>query len=457
MRYSRSNMADNLWPRFLISAFGLAIAFSGQSASAQVSPAEILNPDLKALEETYFPQLKALNQSIAKAKFPFPFYLSRFVGIDPAQQAEADSRGLEFVRFQDRVILKLTGNYNAAYDTNRMTQNERAANTFRTVVLPILALTTTTMPQDIACDGIGFEISYHARSRERSYDFEGKENLVLVLDRIDAWALSGATTDPVRQEILNRNKIYVSGTDFGLSLTERDPLNVQALPRSIPATPDATSTARSSTLVARSPLLNSKHSLPAVFPAVVAPAPVDAAPPSANSGPPPPKAPDPLPASAPLAPADADRLNEKYQAQLASLAKLGAAKFHFVDYAPPAFMIFHDQVALQMTLRNSLQFGPAKSSIYKRAAQSFDLFLAPQLKDLADRISPDVEFQLFDFSVLNKLSPGPKGTSEAIEFICPRTALKQFVNAEITNQQLLDQSVILVNGVRVALNLQLVE
>ncbi len=457
MRYSRSNMADNLWPRFLISAFGLAIAFSGQSASAQVSPAEILNPDLKALEETYFPQLKALNQSIAKAKFPFPFYLSRFVGIDPAQQAEADSRGLEFVRFQDRVILKLTGNYNAAYDTNRMTQNERAANTFRTVVLPILALTTTTMPQDIACDGIGFEISYHARSRERSYDFEGKENLVLVLDRIDAWALSGATTDPVRQEILNRNKIYVSGTDFGLSLTERDPLNVQALPRSIPATPDATSTARSSTLVARSPLLNSKHSLPAVFPAVAAPAPVDAAPPSANSGPPPPKAPDPLPASVPLAPADADRLNEKYQAQLASLAKLGAAKFHFVDYAPPAFMIFHDQVALQMTLRNSLQFGPAKSSIYKRAAQSFDLFLAPQLKDLADRISPDVEFQLFDFSVLNKLSPGPKGTSEAIEFICPRTALKQFVNAEITNQQLLDQSVILVNGVRVALNLQLVE
>jgi len=31
------------------------------------------------------------------------------------------------------------------------------------------------------------------------------------------------------------------------------------------------------------------------------------------------------------------------------------------------------------------------------------------------------------------------------------------VNAEITNQQLLDQSVILVNGVRIALNLQLVE
>src|ERR1700687_5995358 len=385
------NIAENVWRRLLLPTLGIAIAFSAESASGQVSPAEILNPDLKSLEETYFPNLKALNQSISKTKFPFRFYLSRYVGLDPAQQAEADSRGLEFVRFQDRVILKITGNYNAAYDANRMTQNERAANTSRTVVLPILALTTTTLPQDIACDGIGFEISYHARSRERSYDFEGKENLVLVLDRIDAWALSGATTDAARQEILNRNKIYASGTDFGLSLVERDPLNVQALPRSIPARPDATSTGRSSTLVARSPLLNLNHPLPAVSPAVAAPV----APAAANANPSPssPKDSDPLPAPPPSAPADADRLNEKYQAQLASLAKLGAEKFHFVDYAPPTFMVFRDRIALQMTLRNSLQFGPAKGSIYKRAAQSFDLFLAPQMKDLSDRISPDVEFQ----------------------------------------------------------------
>ncbi len=449
------NIAENVWRRLLLPTLGIAIALSAQSASAQVSPAEILNPDLKALEETYFPQLKALNQSIAKTKFPFPFYLSRFVGIDPAKQAEVDSRGLEFVRFQDRVILKVTGNYNAAYDTNRMTQNERAAGTFRAVILPILNLATATLPQDLACDGIGFEISYHARSRERSYDFEGKENLVLVLDRNDAWALSSATTDSARQDILNRNKIYVSGTDFGLSLTERDPLNVQALPRSIPAKPDAASTARSSTLVARSSLIKSNHPLPPVSRAVAAP--VDPAPANANPVVPLPSAADPPPASPPPSPADAERLNEKYQAQLAALAKEGATKFHFVDYAPPAFMVFRDQIALQMTLRNSIQFGPVKGSIYKRAAQSFDLFLAPQLKDLSDRISPEIEFQLFDFSVLNKLSPGPKGTSEAIEFICPRTGLKQFVNAEITNQQLLDQSVILVNGVRIALNLQLVE
>ena len=462
-------MAHGIWRRLLLPTFGLAIAFIAPSAAAQVSPAEILNPDLKALEETYFPQLKALNQSIARLKFPFLFYLSRYVGIDPAKQAESDSRGLEFVRFQDRVILKVTGNYNAAYDTARMTQNERAAATFRTVILPIVNLIAASLPQDLACDGIGFEISHHARTRAPGYDYEGKENLVVVLDRNDFWALSSAVTDAERQEILNRSKVFVSGTDFGLSLTERDPLNVQALPRSIPTTPDATSTARSAALVAHSSLLKSNHPQSLVSPALAAsadPALAAATPSSASATPAPansnssvavPQPADPPHWALPASPADADRLNEKYQSQLAALAKEGAAKYHLVDYAPPAFMVFHDQLALQISLRNPAQFEPGKTSIYKRAAQSFDLFLAPQLKDLTDRISADVDFQFFDFSVMNKLAPGPKGASEAIEFICPRPALKQFVNAEITNQQLLDQSFILVNGVRIALNLQLVE
>jgi hypothetical protein len=441
---------------FLMS-MGLALSVFPSHASAQVSPAEILNPDLKALEQTYFPQLKSINQQIAKTKFPFPFNLSRYVGLDPAQQAEADSRGLEFVRFQDRVILKVTGNYNAAYDTLRLTQNERAAGTFHTVVLPILNLVTAALPEDLSCDGIGFEISHHTRTNDRSYDFEGKETLVVVFDRDDAWAMSRAATDAGRQEILNRSKVFVSGKDFGLSLTEKDPLNVQALPRSIPAKPDATSTARSSTLAARSSLLKT----------VLAHPPASSSAPGAVESPhlavtvttnsPASAATDPPPAARPLTQVDADRLDEKYHSQLAALAKEGAAKFHFVDYAPPTFVIFHDQMALQMTLKNSLEFGPARSSIYKRAAQSFDLFLAPQLKDLSDKIGTDVEFQVYDFAVLNKLAPGAKGTSEAIEFVCPRAALKQFVNAEITNQQLLDQSVILVNGVRIALNLQLVE
>jgi hypothetical protein len=433
----------------------LMLAVCPGPAFSQVSPNEILSPDLKALEQTYLQQLIGINQSIAKTKFPFPFYLSRYVGLDPGKQVEADSRGLEFVRFQDRVILKVSGNYNAAYSTLRMTQNERAAATFRSVVLPVLGVLTVALPEDLACDGIGFEISHHTRTDDRSYDFEGKETLVVVLDRTDAWAMSRAGSDAVRQEILNRNKVFVSGADYGLSLTERDPLNVQALPRSIPPRPDAGSTARSAILASHSSLL---RPAPASLPeAPIPPEPAASTRANVGTSSSSPVAADPAPIAKALTPADADHLNEEYQTQLAALAKQGEAKYRFVSYAPPTFVVFHEQIALQMTLKNSLQFGPQKGSIYKRAAQSFDLFLAPLLKDISERISADVEFQLFDFAVLNKLSPAARETSEAIEFICPRTALKQFVNAEITNQQLLDQSVVLVNGVRIALNLQLVE
>src|SRR6266705_1135933 len=434
------------------------LAFCAMPASAQVSPSEVLNPDLQALEQAHFQQLIAINHSVAKTKFPFPFYLRRYVGLDPAKQAEADTRGLEFVRFKDRAILKVSGNYNAAYDTLRLTQNERATATFRSVILPILQVVTAALPEDLPCDGIGFEIAHHARTNNRSYDFEGKETLVVVFDRADAWAISRASSDSERQELLNRSKVFVSGVDYGLSLTERDPLNVETLRRSIPAKPDATSSARSSARTWHFVLLKPVNPPPAASAPPAVPVPAESAP-AAPAGvkPAAPRAADPSPETPRLTQADADRLEETYRSQLSALAKEGAAKFHFVAYAPPTFVLFHDQIALEMTLKNSRQFAPARGSIYKRAAESFDLFLAPLLKDISERISPDVEFELFDFSVLNKLSPTAKETSEAVEFICPRAELKKFVNAEITNQQLLDQSVVLVNGVRIALNLQLVE
>ena len=44
-------------------AMVLLLAFCAGLAFAQVNPAEILNPDLKALEQTYFQQLIAINRS----------------------------------------------------------------------------------------------------------------------------------------------------------------------------------------------------------------------------------------------------------------------------------------------------------------------------------------------------------------------------------------------------------
>ena len=80
-----------------------------------------------------------------------------------------------------------------------------------------------------------------------------------------------------------------------------------------------------------------------------------------------------------------------------------------------------------------------------------------QLKDLLDQVPADAAFDGYDITVLNQLGSDPRASSEAVEFVCPRDAMRQFVDADITNQQLIDESIVLVNGVRIALNLQLVK
>ena len=441
----------------MLRAFMLVVVllFVARAVIAQVSPAEILNPELKLAEAKYLPQLMELNREIAGTKFPYSFVLSRYVGLDPARQAEADSRGLEFVRFHDRVVLKVTGNYNAAYNADMLTQNERAGRTFQDVVVPILRLATQKIPPDVACDGIGFEISYHARTPNKNYDYEGKEILVVVFDKADAFRFSQSGDASQQQDILNRSEIYLNGSDFGLVPGAKDPLNVEALARSSSRKAPESSPA-SASVAARRLAVVSPNLVPSAAkagrPAPATPGVVASGSAASADGPD-----AAAPRAAAPAQAEVDSLQTKYQAQLDALAKGGAAKFHFVDYAPPSFAIFQKQIVLQITLRSSLRLDAEKSSIYKRAAQGFDLFLAPLLKDLLDNAPADAEFDAFDFSVVNQLSPGPRPSSEAVEFICPRKAALQFAYAEITNQQLIDQSIVLVNGVRIALNLQLVE
>ena len=425
-----------------------ALSFGcGINAAAQVSPNEILDPQLKALEKEYFAQLKAINQEIAKTQFPFPFNLNRVVGLDPSQQIEADTRGLEFRRFKDRVILKATGNYNAAYDSKQFTRNERAARTFRDVFLPIFQSITRNIPPDVDCDAIGIEVAFHVRDVAKSYDYEGKEILVVVLDRKDAYQIVLEKDDNARQEILNRSLVYLGGQEYGLSLLDRDPMVVDTQARSKSTKIDATSTASSSTSASR--LIRSN---PNLLPSAAAGNPMD---PSASTAP---KV-DLSQSKPAVTPADAEKLQAQYQHQLDALSSAGQAKFGFVDYDPPTFVVVSKQMVLQMTLKNTTRYDPEKTSLYKRAALTFDLFLAPKMKDVLDGIPSDLPVDYYDFSVVNPLvsSSGGKERSEAIEFLLPKNLAQKFANSEITNQELLDKGQVLVNGVRIALNLQLVE
>jgi hypothetical protein len=439
MKMMRCCLSDALLQYVLIVGLSFVLA---ASAVAQVSPNEILSPQLRALETQYFVQLKIINQQIARANFPFPFYLSRVVGLDPSQQVEADTRGLEFKRFKDRVLLKATGNYNAAFDAKQLTRNEQAARTFRDVMLPILRVITQNIPPDIDCDAIGMEVAYHVRDRQKSFDYEGSEILTIVLDRKDAFQMVLENDDNARQDILNRSLVYLGGQDYGLSLLDRDPMLIDKQGREKSGQIGANSPSSTSTSAGRL-LRSNPNLLPSGGTASTASAPkVDLS----QTRPAP-------------TPADVEKLQEQYQPQLDSLSKDGQAKFSFVDYDPPTFVVVSKQMVLQMTLKNSSRFDPEKTNIYKRAAQTFDLFVAPKMKDVLDHIPSDLPVDYYDFSVVNPLTPTAVGKerSEAIEFLFPKILSQRFANREITNQELIDKSQVLVNGVRIALNLQLVE
>jgi len=441
----------------LIAAFFLS---SSQNTKAQVSPAEIKNPRLKEAETAYFPQIMGLYRAVPRFRTPLPFELSRYVGLDPKQEAGADARGIEFVNFHNRMLLKVSGNYNAAYNPDLLTQNERAAHVFSEVISPIVALVAKEFPPNTKCDGFGFEISYHVRIH-RNFDYEGKEILVVVFDRADAFAFAAATDDTGRQEILNRSDIYVNGKEFGLALNQQNPFDLEALGKGS-TDPSQTSRASLRHAVTRGaqPALNPVPSKTTIEPSTTAvntPPGVDraSAEEQSNSN-----------ISAVFKAAgdrpgptagDADRLQSQFQAQLAALASIGKTNWHFVDYAPPTFVVYQNELVLQITLRDTLQFSPDSSSIYRHAAQSFDLFLARELKGILSNVPADAPFDGYDFTVLNQLQANSESSSEAIEYVCSREALRQFVNAEITGQQLIDETVVLVNGVRIALNLQLVE
>ena len=439
----------------------MVLFLAARPALCQVSPAEILNPKLKAAEQKYLPQLKSLRQAIIETKFPLPFTLARYANADPSDASAWDSRGLEFVYFRGRMLLKITGIYRAAFNGDKLTENERAARTFQEIVVPILRLVAQQIPADVDCNAIGFEIAYHTRTPNKNYDYEGREILVAVFHRDDAFAYLRATGNDQRQEILNRSLIFVDGRDFGLALGQSTPFNVEALERSNPdeTIPPPPSSAAAPMATARVSVANpglsptasttTLHAAPGGMPANE-PSESIAAPPSAPAAAAPAE-PKPAPTQA-----DVDRLQKQFQPQLDAFAKSGGAKFHFVDYAPPSFAVYHNEIVLQLTMRNPQAFEAGKSSIYKRAAQSFDLFLAPQLKALLQGLPADVGYDALDVSVLNEIGPG-KGSSEAVEFICPSKSLQAFANDEATTQQLIDQSIVLVNGVRIALNLQLVE
>ena len=399
-----------------------AIVSVGRPALAQVSPTEVKNPRAKADEQKYMPQLVSLQKSIGTANFPFTFRLARYLDAKPGQRAALDSNGLEFVVFQDKVVLKVSAFYRVAFNSMQVTQNGRASQTLRQAVLPVLRLITEQMPENYDYDAVGFEILYDARDNSGAFDYEGREVLTAVFGRDDAFALARANSDEERQEILNRSDVFVNGKEYAVGLSQPDPLDRATLDRTTPKP----SVERASFTPAKS-----LRPVTAAVSGDVSPAQIQ------RSG-----------------DLDAAGLQRKLQAEVSAIRDSDEANRPQEDSVLPSLETSGERRMLHYTMQNTLSFDSGRSSIYKRAAQSFDLFLAPELKDISRRVPADASVEALHFSVLNQLGAGK---NETVEFICPMDSMRAFVANTITTQELINKSMVLVNGVRIGLDLQLVE
>ena len=110
-----------------ISCLTLPVFFFLTSALAQVvSPLEMKNPQLRGLQERYIDDLKQVGADILSIPTTYPFYLSRRLDLDEQQQKAADQRSIRFDHYKGRTVLEITGNYYAAYSTEKMSSEQRA-------------------------------------------------------------------------------------------------------------------------------------------------------------------------------------------------------------------------------------------------------------------------------------------------------------------------------------------
>jgi len=154
---------------------------------------------------------------------------------------------------------------------------------------------------------------------------------------------------------------------------------------------------------------------------------------------------------------EADILQAKLEPPTAAMVKdVDGARLRLEREKSPSLEKSGDQMLMHVSLQNSMAFNGASTSIYKRAAQSFDLFLAPELGAILKTLPTDAKFDAFKFAVVNQVANGVT-PSETVDYICPANSTRAFVENKITSQDLINQSTVLVNGVRIGLNLAAVE
>ncbi len=383
-----------------IAALVLA-ALAGHASAQVLAPAEITDPVIRGLQQSHLEELHALTAALAGHRYPYRFYFSRRLDLTEKEQQASDQRAIQFDRFQGQLVLKITGNYFAAYSAERMTKEERARQTFLDVMLPILQAAVPALARADVPDAFALEISQHVIRKVLGVETEAKENVVLVLPKAAARRLVEARDEPGRIAAVLEGTAYLNAVPISFwpgEHKESPAIQVSALP------------------AARPPL-------PAPI-AVIAPVPP------------------------PRAPAAPDKLEMQYRDTVAKMLKDLDSQAHFVSFAPPSFIAFRGGQYLQIPISTTLPASDSGSR-YKLAALAFDRHVAHLIRPVLAYFKDASDFTGIDFSTSVQ--------GEAVEFIFPLSALRSYAQFDLTGQQLLDAGVVLIDGERAGVDLQTAE
>jgi hypothetical protein len=381
---------------------------------------------MRALQQKYFQQLQAVGAEIQGHIFPYPFYFSRVLDLELAQQERADQRSLRFDNYGGMTVVELTGNYFGSYSTELVNKSHRALRTFQDVMLPILEISVPALKDNPDVEGFAMEISHHIRGKTMGMSVERPENLVLAVSKDAAMRLVTATNENDRQAALLDGHFYFNGEPFVLYLSDQAAQEAakQLDAASAPAKDAGTGKASTSPTTASRPA---------------------------------PRAATPTFPPRDTSPEALAKIQAADQKMIDLVAKELDPQAHFVSYAPPAMVAFRKNAYLEFSVNTTL---PATiGSRYKMAALAFDDHISHLVRPMMAFFKGDLDFDGIAFSTTIHFADKPAATqgSEAVEFFFPVEALRCYETYDCTGQQLIDQGSVLINGERVSLDLQIAE
>ena len=406
-------------------------ALAGLGFGQVLSPPEILDLDMRALQQKHLAELKSVGVAISAHQFPYRLYFSRALDLSEQQQQHKDQRAIRFDKFRNQTVLEITANYYASYSAELLQKDERAIRTMQDVMIPILQAAVPAFAQEEKLQAFALEISHHVRKKVLGVSTESAENVAFVLPRLSAKQFISATNPGEREAALMQGMLFVDGKPVdGWSGGDA---RMRADSKTEPLT----------SRVAAKPALNAsviESSAPVVALGVAPSAP-------------------PIVASETQRGADPEILR-KYQSSsqetLDRLVRELDKDAHFVSYAPPTFIEFHKGAYLELSITTILRENEPGSQ-YRVAALAFDEHVAHLIRPVLASLKTRPDYDGIDFSTSVRLA-GTTGTSAAaVEFIFPTAALVCYERFDCTGQQLINLGFVLINGERVSLDLQSAE